>query len=144
VAASFRIEATRLRQNLRALGERGGLSRDLAGALFAQGQRLLIESLQQVPVDTGALRASGSVSLPEATGDRLTVTVSYGGAAKDYAVPQHERLDYQHTVGKAKYLEEPFLALRDSIEAALGTAVEAAITKHVQRRGRTSLVTRRL
>ena len=34
--------------------------------------------------------------------DRVTIVVGY---SQDYALEQHERLDYQHKVGQAKYLE---------------------------------------
>jgi hypothetical protein len=36
------------------------------------------------------------------------VEMGYGGPATPYALRQHEELDYYHTVGKAKYLEDPF------------------------------------
>lgn len=54
-----------------------------------------------VPVDTGALRASG-----RATGPRSddSVLLSFGDAATRYALKQHEELDYNHEIGEARYL----------------------------------------
>jgi hypothetical protein len=69
------------------------------------------ESQRLVPVDTGALKDSGRVSQ-----DGLEAAISYGaedGAGRNgqdtaaYAVPQHERLDFEHPNGQAKYLEIP-------------------------------------
>ena len=79
-------------------------------ALFRRGEAIMTDSKQNyVPVDTGALRGSGHVQLPVVNGNEVTVTLAYGGVAEAYAIPQHERLDYNHTVGGPKYLERPLL-----------------------------------
>ena len=58
-------------------------------------------SSKGVPVDTGTLRASGTVEGP----DNLNfVVLGFGGPAAPYALVQHERTDYSHTVGEARYL----------------------------------------
>lgn len=54
-----------------------------------------------VPVDTGALRRSGTVTGPDV---RKAVQITYGGAAAPYALRQHEELNYQHPVGEARWL----------------------------------------
>lgn len=54
-----------------------------------------------VPVDEGTLRSTGRVDGP---GRDERVVVSFGGAAAPYALEQHERLDFQHDVGEARYL----------------------------------------
>lgn len=54
-----------------------------------------------VPVDTGALRSSGTVEGPD---PRNLVVIGFGGQAAPYALKQHERTDYSHTVGEARYL----------------------------------------
>jgi len=82
-----------------------------ARALFEEAEAIMAESKEHfVPVDLAVLKASGHVQVPEIEGDQVSVTMGYGGAAKDYAIVQHERLDYHHTVGGAKYLERPLLA----------------------------------
>jgi len=44
------------------------------------------------------------------------------GMARDYAVIQHERLDFQHAPGReAKYLEKPF---RENIQNYISTLAE--------------------
>ncbi len=53
-----------------------------------------------VPVDKGHLRASGTVEQPEP----LVVELSFGDSTVDYALKQHEELQYHHTVGEARYL----------------------------------------
>lgn len=43
-----------------------------------------------VPVDLGTLRSSGHVDNPVRTGKDISVKLSYGGAAADYALAVHE------------------------------------------------------
>lgn len=64
------------------------------------------KSAPLVPVDKGILRGSGYVTDPEISPRRTVVSMGY---ATDYAAAVHERLDAQHTVGQAKYLEQPLL-----------------------------------
>lgn len=54
-----------------------------------------------VPVDIGTLRASGRVLGPDRQG---RVTLVFGGPAAPYALVQHERMDFVHTTGEARYL----------------------------------------
>lgn len=70
-------------------GGRNGLER--------AAERTLAVAQRGVPVRTGALRASGSVSR-----DGSHAFVSYG---VPYAHVVHERLDAQHARGHAKWLE---------------------------------------
>jgi hypothetical protein len=60
-----------------------------------------------VPVRLGALRTSGHVEKAERVGRIVLVRLVYGGVSAPYAIIQHERLDFQHKVGEAKYLERP-------------------------------------
>lgn len=90
----------------------------VAAALYQEAQIELTESKRRVPVDTGTLRASGQVSRPERRGSKVTVTISFGGAADRYALIVHEDLEAFHKVGQAKYLESvlnesaPYMAER--------------------------------
>ena len=52
---------------------------------------------------SGTLKNSGRVDRPEKRGAEVTVKLKYGGAAIPYALIQHERTDYHHTRGQAKY-----------------------------------------
>ena len=81
-------------------------------ALFVAGENIMrISKRDFVPVDLGPLRASGHVRPPErGQGTMISVALVYGGPSARYAIEQHENLDYQHTVGEAKYLEKPLKA----------------------------------
>lgn len=90
--------------------------RQLAGALFVEANRIMtISKRDHVPVDQGTLRASGFVARPAVTKRKAAVTMGYGGAAAQYALVQHERTDFRHTVGGPKYLERPVRAARRGI-----------------------------
>ena len=60
---------------------------------------LLSKSIQRAPIDTGDLRGSGTV---EVNGSSAIVAYS-----TQYALRQHEELNYHHDNGEAKYLENP-------------------------------------
>lgn len=81
------------------------LPNKVGAALYREAEIEMTESKKRVPVDTGTLRASGMVSEPVKENGQISVTLSYGGAAKDYAIPVHENLEAFHPVGQAKYLE---------------------------------------
>lgn len=98
------------------------------GALYRVAEEIMTAAKKLTPVDTGNLRASGHVLKPEVQGSSITVTLGFGGPAgsgegqnKDvgYAVPVHERLDLNHPVGQAKYLEQPMLEAARDLEARL-------------------------
>ena len=70
-------------------------------ALAQGGEMLLTKSKQECPVDTEQLQLSG-IATPLDGGKR--VEISYN---TPYAHRQHEDLTYNHSQGKAKYLEDP-------------------------------------
>lgn len=83
----------------------------------AIAETLKAKSQPLVPVDTGALRDSATVTHD---GDQATLTYSATSPeGYDYAAIQHERLDYTHTAGQAKYVEQP---MNNEHEAMLGAA----------------------
>ena len=79
----------------------------LARALFLEGEQIMAKSKRLVPVDTGALRASGHVQLPVIRGKKVTVVLGYGGAAAPYAVFVHEKQARHNPPTQWKYLEQP-------------------------------------
>jgi hypothetical protein len=82
-------------------------------------------SQHQVPVDTGYLRASGSVSDPEVSPSSVEVNVGYSAP---YALWVHEDLAAHHTPpGKAKFLEDPFNTVLGNLNARLEGRVEGAV-----------------
>jgi hypothetical protein len=99
-------------EKLRVKFEKLGLNFDveMGRALYLEGEHIMGESKAKfVPVKRGALRASGHVLPPQKDSAGPFVVMGYGGPAVKYAVVQHERLDFKHTVGQAKYLERPAL-----------------------------------
>ena len=72
------------------------------------------ESVSRAPINKdlnapsrGELRKSAQSSFDES---KITGAVSYGGSlATDYALIQHERTDFIHLEGEAKYLEKPLM-----------------------------------
>jgi hypothetical protein len=89
-----------------------------ASGLQTAAEHLLGAARQQAPLETGALRASGRVTV-----DGLQAAVSFD---TPYAVRQHEELDYQHSDGKAKYLEGPMSEEHDAMARILSTAMRRA------------------
>ena len=89
---------------------RGAKSRGMQG--LERGVQLALKntlnvSNKQVPHEVGDLERDGGTST-ETTSTSVRGAVSYGRNATtaDYAVPQHERLDFRHDSGRnAKFLE---------------------------------------
>lgn len=79
-----------------------------------------------VPVDEGTLRGSGTVEGPA----QGRVVLAFGGAAAPYALVQHERTDFHHDIGEARYLVrglERWDVNGSQVMAALEANAEAAI-----------------
>lgn len=109
----------------------------IGAALYQEGQIEMTESKRRCPVSPtaaqfkamgrtmpkglvpGTLRASGAVGLPERIGRLIRIVLSYGGAAINYAIVQHERLDFFHTTGQAKFLESVLNESRGSMLSRL-------------------------
>ena len=85
---------------------------------------LLTRASQLCPIEEGTLVRSGKV----VTGDTGAAVGFGSGGAGDYAVPQHERLDYRHDNGRqAKYLEQPHRAMAPEVVGFVGRRVQAVI-----------------
>ena len=98
-------------------------------ALRTGAEAILMEAIDETPIDTGTLRRSGTVTVgalpdgaqvyeaaesgsemknafPGPEGKEKAVYISFN---TPYARRQHEELGYNHPLGgKAKYLEDPF------------------------------------
>jgi hypothetical protein len=83
------------------------------------GNDLLRRSAKRAPKDMGDLRGSGFAEM-----DDYTVTV---GFTEEYALAQHERLDYQHTDGEAKYLENPLNENQDKYIKKLADSLKGGL-----------------
>lgn len=126
--ADVRIEITGVERLQRALTEAGARANEGAAAgLTRVAETIISDAVPLVPVDTGTLRASHLVQPPEMSESNVTVTFGFGGAASDYAVVVHERMDVHHPVGQAKFLEEPTLAHADTLANELAAHIERYI-----------------
>jgi Flp pilus assembly protein CpaB len=76
----------------------------VARGLLKAGLKLQATSQKLVSVDTGALKASAFTE-PSMEPEGPKVIVGY---TQRYAIYVHEMIHLKHTVGQAKYLEEPF------------------------------------
>lgn len=93
-------------KNLEDSGERG--KRAVGAGLYLEANNIMRDSKKEAPIDIGNLKNSGYVTLPNISGNTVTVEIGYGGPAKEYAEIQHERTDFKHPEGgKAKYLQDP-------------------------------------
>jgi len=81
----------------------------VASALHAEAEIEMTEAKERTPVEFGVLKASGHVQDPVVDSDGVSVTLAFGGAASEYAIYVHERLDVHHPVGQAKFLESTVL-----------------------------------
>lgn len=97
----------KLRARLAAMAKR--IPNEVARALFAEAQVEMTEAKRRVPVDTGALRASGHVGNPQVVWRDITVRLAFGGPAAPYAIKVHEDLSAYHKTGQAKFLESVIL-----------------------------------
>lgn len=123
--ASFELRGGReMRQRLERMARR--FPDTMKMALRTEAELIMARSKAEfVPVDLGVLRASGHVQQPVKKGGAVEVTLAYGGAAEAYALIQHERLDFQHRVGQAKYLERPMMDAMPGMGERIGARVSA-------------------
>lgn len=93
-----------------------------AAGLVDAAAYLLEKSDANVPVESTALQDSGRVSVDA---DALQAAVSYD---TDWAVIQHEKLNYEHDSGRsAKYLEKPFLGEKDELLKLIAKPIRQAL-----------------
>ncbi len=107
-------------------------AKEMARALYLEGEHIMGQSKAFfVPVDQGPLKTSGHVQPPQIDKGGPLVVLGYGGPAVKYAVVQHERLSYRHTVGQAKYLERPALERAAVMDQAVADRLRRRLKKIV-------------
>ena len=114
-----------LQRNLRAIP--GDVSREVTRHLVREAEEIITLAKDIVPVRDGILRATGHVQPPRVTLRSIQVTMGFGGPAVQYALIQHERTDFHHTVGQAKYLEQPFKARAAGIPGRMAQRIRAVV-----------------
>lgn len=88
------------------------------------------KSQDYVPVKTGALKASGRLSISGGAGERPSAFIIYGDASSKYAAIVHERTDLNHAAPtRAKFLqsamEEEFDSLLTHLAVAYATVLQS-------------------
>lgn len=78
---------------------------------------------EYVPVDTGALKASGYSEDATTTDVSITLELGY---SQNYAAPVHENMAARHEVGQAKYLEIPLIIKSGELLPRIAQAMDRA------------------
>ena len=107
----------------------GQIPQVLGAVLYREAEGIMTVAKTRTPVDTNALRKSGTVFPPVTTATGAKVTLGFGGAAKAYAVYVHENMTARHPVGQAKFLESAVNDARNGMEARLGAALGREIDR---------------
>ncbi len=91
--------------------------------LNAACSKVLADAKQLAPIDTGALRNSGTVTNPIHGEDG--VVVQQVGFYTRYAAEQHEHTEYAHPKGgECKYLEKAINLNRDTILELIANGIK--------------------
>lgn len=99
----------------------------VAAAGLEELEKTMTNAKMRTPVDTGVLRASGTVLKPKFRGKKVEIVAGFGGAAKTYAVSVHENVTARHTVGESKFLERAFLDRLPRMDINLADGVRRAL-----------------
>lgn len=93
----------------------------LQSELLQLGQTIKEISQSQAPLDTGALRENAHLDTTNLT-SKSEIQITYD---IDYAIRQHEQLNFHHPKGgKAKFLEDPFNQHQPIVLKHLGETIE--------------------
>jgi len=107
---------------------------ELEQILFQEGWRIMNKSLRLAPIDTGRLRASARVDLPERDGGQISVKLSYN---TDYAVYVHERTDggqpvpYKAPGTRSLFLKDPVEDGLEELERRISERMKRMVMVHV-------------
>ena len=115
MAKTYSIKVTGDKELMNSLrGMESKMPHAVAQALYEEANRIFIEAQLLTPIDTGALRGSGFVTIPKVSSNKAEVSIQYGGAAALYALYVHERIDapsgnpiYHRPPTQAKFLSIP-------------------------------------
>jgi hypothetical protein len=108
-----------------------------------EAEKIMTDSKKNyVPVDKGTLRQTGMVGDPVKSGDDITVTLGYGGAAAAYATALHEHpsdsspptwegkeLTFTKDGTGPKYLERPLMKAVDGLKERIAERVKKTLQK---------------
>lgn len=125
VDATLTGDAEAMEKLREALGER--FEQAVGAGLYLAANNVMTDAKRRVPVDTGTLRGSGYVTLPELVDGHPVVEAGFGGPASDYAVVQHEATELHHDVGEAKFLENAVNEAASRFARDVATIASAAV-----------------
>lgn len=114
---------------------------ELAAALYTESELLMFKSKEEIPVDTGAAKSSAHVDAPVISTNKVSIEFGYGGTATKvnpksgkptttYLIRIHEDMDMRHTVGKAKFLEDPVKAWTPTLVSTLMRRVQTILRRN--------------
>ena len=106
---------------------RGQVGKAINGVM----REVFAETQELVPVDTGALLASGVFTPADESGaTEPLATISYGNEDVDYALIVHEDLEAVHAPPtQAKYVETPVAQNSDRLQEAIRKATIMGVRK---------------
>jgi hypothetical protein len=123
-----------LRKQMRLLRDGGRMA--IARGIYEVAHEIMGESKGIVPYEHGHLQETGDVGMPETVAGRIQVTMGYGGVAVDYAIRQHENMEYKHAPGKqAKYLENPTMRRKGEIPKRITSIMASQFRRMKKARG---------
>ena len=127
------IEKLREEQNrLRNLTE--GIPGELEKILYQEAWRVMGESIKIAPIDTGRLRASGRVDLPQRDGNIVSIQLSYN---TDYAKYVHEKnvngfpVNYKAPGTQSLFLINPIKENLDEMERRISERLDHYVRVNV-------------
>jgi len=83
--------------------------KEAASALHTEAEFVMTNAKERTPVEFGVLKASGQTHPPKVKAGEVSVALTFGGDAREYAIYVHENLHAFHPVGEAKFLERAVL-----------------------------------
>ena len=105
--------------------------------LNLEGEGIMAQSKEIVPVLNGHLRASGHVRPPKFRGGSVVIELVYGGVAAPYALIVHEELQAVVS-GQPKFLEMPAKAAAKG----MGSRIAKGIFRRLKAKGLAGKTTR--
>jgi len=100
-----------------------------AAALYSEGVGIYNEARNRVPVDSGYLRDSAYVTKPNPKAQNISLEVGFGA---EHASLQHQKTEYRHTQGQAKYLQNTMEKLSPGFLQRLATATQKNVAAGIE------------
>jgi hypothetical protein len=97
----------------------------VVGALFELGETIMDAAVDRAPLDTGELRRSAYVAIPERLGNAWVIDLGFGA---EHALRVHESTERNYRAGEAKFLEK---AIMEHGRAGMRKVVKSATRRLV-------------